>query len=46
MGHVVGSRGVLAPRPEWGPHFQMRRLSAWTGGLRGMFSYARGFHDL
>lgn len=38
--------GVEPPRPEWTPHFQIRRLSAWTAGMRGTFQYARTFDRL
>ena len=38
--------GIRAPDPAWGPHFQVRRLSAWDPGLRGPFRYADAFSQL
>lgn len=35
--------GITAPDPSWGDHFQARRLSAWTPGVRGPFTYATPF---
>ena len=37
------SVGIRPPDPEWGEHFQLRCLSAWTGTLRGSFRYASAF---
>ncbi|HVF05418.1 MAG TPA: N-acetyltransferase [Frankiaceae bacterium] len=33
------------PDPAWGEHFQVRRLTAWDGSLRGVFRYAAAFPD-
>ncbi len=38
--------GLLPPDPGWAPHFQVRRLSAWDGSLRGTFRYAPAFQRL
>lgn len=35
--------GILPPRPHWQPHFQVRVLTAYQPGLRGMFSYPEPF---
>lgn len=35
--------GLLPPDPAWAAHFQVRRLSAWDGSLRGTFRYAPAF---
>ncbi len=34
---------ITPPRPHWQPHFQVRVLSAYQPGLRGMFSYPQPF---
>jgi putative acetyltransferase len=34
---------VTAPRPQWQPHFQVRVLSGYQPGLRGMFTYPQPF---
>lgn len=34
---------IAAPRPQWQPHFQVRTLTAYQPGLRGMFAYAEPF---
>jgi putative acetyltransferase len=36
---------VVAPDPEWGEHFQVRRLTAWDGSLAGAFRYAEAFSE-
>jgi putative acetyltransferase len=40
------SLGVHPPQPEWGPHFQLRRLTGWSDSLRGRFRYAAAFDQL
>jgi putative acetyltransferase len=35
--------GIIPPRPHWEPHFQVRVLTAYQAGLRGMFAYAEPF---
>jgi len=35
--------GLLPPDPGWAQHFQVRRLHAWDGSLRGTFRYAPAF---
>jgi putative acetyltransferase len=42
----ASDHGVLPPVPEWEPHFQLRRLAAWTPSLAGTFAYAAPFHGL
>lgn len=37
---------VVAPDPQWGEHFQARRLSAWTGAAVGSFRYAAPFAEM
>lgn len=34
---------VEAPDPRWGEAFQVRRLTAWDGSMRGPFAYAPAF---
>lgn len=34
---------IEPPDPEWGEHFQVRRLTAWDGTLAGVFRYAPAF---
>jgi putative acetyltransferase len=47
FGFVPGSTlGVVAPDPEWGDHFQVRPLAAWSAGTRGPFRYAAPFSAL
>lgn len=36
---------VEPPNPAWGEHFQVRRLTAWDGSLRGVFRYAAAFPE-
>jgi len=40
------SLGVEPPEAAWGPHFQVRPLSAWHDGLRGRYRYAAAFSRL
>jgi putative acetyltransferase len=40
------SLGVSPPQPEWGAHFQVRRLTAWSPSLSGRFRYAAAFDPL
>lgn len=35
--------GIVPPRPQWQPHFQVRTLSAYKPSLRGTFAYAEPF---
>jgi putative acetyltransferase len=34
---------ITPPRPEWHPHFQVRVLTAYQPGMRGLFSYPEPF---
>lgn len=38
--------GVLPQEPAWAEHFQLRRLTGWTGTLHGTFRYASAFDRL
>lgn len=38
--------GIEAPDPNWGEHFQARRLAGWRDGLGGRFRYPAPFSDL
>ena len=38
--------GIDAPDPEWGAHFQVRRLTDWTPSITGTFRYAEPFTSL
>lgn len=38
--------GVHPPQPKWSKYFQIRRLNAWTGAMRGTFRYATAFDRL
>ena len=38
--------GVVPPWLEWGPHFQVRPLSAWTDSITGSFRYAAPFDEV
>lgn len=40
---VSTEHGVVAPVPEWRPHFQVRTLTAHDPALRGTFAYAEPF---
>lgn len=47
FGFVAASTvGVAAPDPEWGEHFQARRMSSWTTDISGEFRYAAPFERL
>ena len=35
--------GIAPPKPQWQPHFQVRMLSTYQPGLRGMFAYPEPF---
>jgi putative acetyltransferase len=35
--------GITPQRPEWGPHFQARTLTAYDPAARGEFAYAEPF---
>ncbi|GAB2845850.1 N-acetyltransferase [Actinoallomurus bryophytorum] len=35
--------GIVPAVPEWRPHFQVRALSAYDPGVRGMFAYPEPF---
>ena len=34
---------ITSPQPRWGPHFQVRTLTAYRPGLRGRFAYPEPF---
>jgi putative acetyltransferase len=34
---------VMPPRPEWGPHFQVRVLTGYQPSIRGVFTYPEPF---
>ncbi|HET9517038.1 MAG TPA: N-acetyltransferase [Actinoplanes sp.] len=36
--------GIVAPVPQWRPHFQVRTLTAFTPEIRGRFTYAEPFN--
>jgi putative acetyltransferase len=38
--------GIEPPEPAWGPHFQVRTLSAWEPSARGRFRYPAPFDEL
>lgn len=38
--------GILPSDPAWEPAFQVRRLAAWEGSLRGTFRFAPPFEGL
>lgn len=40
---ISTEHGVVAPVPEWRPHFQVRTLAAHDPALRGTFAYAEPF---
>ncbi len=40
---LSGEFGIEPPEPEWRPHFQVRVLTAYQPGLRGMFAYPEPF---
>jgi putative acetyltransferase len=37
------SYAITAPEPQWRPHFQVRVLTAYQPGLRGVFAYPEPF---
>ncbi|MCD0446919.1 N-acetyltransferase [Glycomyces sp. A-F 0318] len=46
FGFVAASEhGVEAPDPNWGPYFQIRPLTAWRSGLRGVYTYSPAFDE-
>lgn len=38
--------GISPPEEAWGPHFQVRRLTAWSEALTGTFRYPAAFDGL
>ena len=46
FGFVAASKGIAAPDPAWGNHFQARVLSSVPRGLTGTFRYASPFAEL
>jgi putative acetyltransferase len=40
---LSGEFGISPPRPQWGPHFQVRTLAAYDPALRGTFAYPEPF---
>lgn len=38
--------GIDPPEEEWGVHFQIRELSAWTPTISGAFRYAAPFDEV
>jgi putative acetyltransferase len=34
---------IMPPRPEWGPHFQVRTLAGYQPSMRGTFAYPEPF---
>ena len=40
---LSGEFGIEPPKLEWRPHFQVRVLTAYQPGLRGMFDYPKPF---
>ena len=47
FGFVPGtSLGIRPPVAEWGDHFQVRPLTTYDPGLRGLFAYPEPFNDL
>jgi putative acetyltransferase len=42
----AASLGIRPPVAEWGDHFQVRPLTAYTAASRGEFAYAAPFRDL
>jgi putative acetyltransferase len=40
---LSGEFGISPPRPQWGPHFQVRTLTAYDPALRGTFAYPEPF---
>jgi putative acetyltransferase len=47
FGFELGTdRGIQPPVPEWGPHFQVRTLTAYDPAVRGTFRYPEPFDRL
>ena len=47
FGFVLGAEiGIEPPVAEWAPHFQMRPLAGYDGGIVGTFRYAAPFMEL
>ncbi|WP_020577442.1 GNAT family N-acetyltransferase [Actinopolymorpha alba] len=42
----AGRSGIIAPEPDWGEYFQVRRLTTYDDGLRGRCRYAEEFGKL
>jgi putative acetyltransferase len=42
----ASSLGIEPSVPEWASHFQVRTLSAYDPGLRGVFHHAQPFYEL
>lgn len=44
----VGSTdlGVVPPETDWGPHFQVLPLSAWSDSITGSFRYSAPFDEI
>ena len=40
---LSGEFGISPPLPRWGPHFQVRTLTAYDPALRGTFAYPEPF---
>jgi putative acetyltransferase len=40
---LSGEFGISPPLPRWGPHFQIRTLTAYDPALRGTFAYPEPF---
>ncbi|HMD94441.1 MAG TPA: N-acetyltransferase [Trebonia sp.] len=40
---LSGEFGISPPRPRWGPHFQVRTLTAYEPALHGTFAYPEPF---
>ena len=40
---LSGELGISPPLPRWGPHFQVRTLTAYDPALRGTFAYPEPF---
>ena len=40
---LSGELGISPPKPQWGPHFQVRTLTAYDPALRGTFAYPEPF---
>jgi len=40
---LSGEFGITPPRPRWQPHFQVRTLTGYDPGVRGVFAYPEPF---